>query len=263
MQMVQVPAGAARMAARMAVREVPCRRADAPHLVFAHGWGQSGAAMLGIAGGLSAFARSTVLDFPGFGASPPPPGEWGTADYADAMADWLRGLQPARRIWIGHSFGCRVGLQLAARHPALLHGMVLIAAAGLKRRRTRVERLRLWGRVRLFKAMKRFVRDEAALERLRRRFGSADYANAGPLRPILMKVLAEDLADVAPGVGCPTLLIYGSLDVDTPPEIGERLAALIPQASLTVLDGFTHNSILSDGQEQVKMEIMKFLRGLE
>ena len=55
------------------------------------------------------------------------------ADYADAFAEWLSTLPRARRIWIGHSFGCRVGLQLAARHPATVDGLFLIAAAGLPR----------------------------------------------------------------------------------------------------------------------------------
>src|SRR5205814_7524349 len=50
--------------------------------------------------------------FPGFGESPLPPTAWGTADYADAVAEWLGGLAPARCIWIGHSFGSRVGLRL-------------------------------------------------------------------------------------------------------------------------------------------------------
>src|SRR5207248_3158287 len=83
---------------------------------------------------------------PGFGASPPPPAVWGTADYADAMAEWIATLPAGRRVWIGHSFGCRVGLQLAARHPDSVHGIVLIAAAGLPPRRSPAARMRIAAR---------------------------------------------------------------------------------------------------------------------
>ena len=99
--------------------------------------------MLPLAQAMRRPARSILIDFPGFGASPMPPAPWGTADYADAMAEWLDGLPPARRIWVAHSFGCRVGLQLAARRPATLAGLFLIAAAGLPPQRSASAQARL------------------------------------------------------------------------------------------------------------------------
>ena len=51
--------------------------------------------------------RVTRCYFPGFGASPRPTKDWGTADYADYCAAFLNTLPAARRLWIGHSFGCR------------------------------------------------------------------------------------------------------------------------------------------------------------
>lgn len=234
----------------------------ATHFVWAHGWGQSGAAFRPFAESFARLGASTVLDFPGFGRSPVPPAAWGTADYADAVAGWLRTLPPARRIWVGHSFGCRVGVQIAARHPGLLSGMVLIAAAGLKCRRTPWQSLVLKARVYAFKAAKLFTPEGPARDRLRARFGSADYKNAGPMRAVFIKTISEDLTDVAPGVSCPTLLVYGREDRETPVEIGERLAKLIPAARLVVLDGYEHNDILTRGQHQAANEIRKFLECL-
>ena len=89
-------------------------------LIWAHGWGHTHQNLLPLAEAMRRGARSVLIDFPGFGASPLPPGAWGTADYADMVAEWLGGLPPARRVWIAHSFGCRVGLQLASRHPETL-----------------------------------------------------------------------------------------------------------------------------------------------
>jgi pimeloyl-ACP methyl ester carboxylesterase len=108
----------------------------APLLIWGHGWGHTHRALLPLAESLRRVAPSALVDFPGFGESPIPPGPWGTEDYADAMAEWLAGLGTTRRVWIGHSFGSRVGLQLAARHPELVQGLFLIAAAGLPRQRS-------------------------------------------------------------------------------------------------------------------------------
>src|SRR5947199_6674289 len=84
-----------------------------PLLIWGHGWGHTHAGLLPIAEAVQGIAPSLLVDFPGFGASPMPPAAWGTADYADAVAEWLAGLPAKRRVWIGHSFGSRVGLRLA------------------------------------------------------------------------------------------------------------------------------------------------------
>lgn len=230
-------------------------------LIWGHGWGQSGADLLPLADALAPYFPSAVLDFPGFGESPAPPLTWGTADYADAVAAWFATLPPRRRIWVGHSFGCRVALQLASRHPELLAGMVLVAAAGLRRRRRATQRIKLALRIRLFKMGRSLIPEGPRRERWIARFGSTDYQSAGVLRSILTRVINEDLSDVAKGVRCPALLIYGKNDQDTPPEIGERLASLIPKARLLVLDGFDHHSILVQGRHQVLQQIRSFVEG--
>ena len=79
-------------------------------LVWAHGWGQDRRALSPLAEALSGQGSHLLLDFPGFGESPPPPDAWDTAAYADATAEVLATRPPAAKtIWVGHSFGCRVG----------------------------------------------------------------------------------------------------------------------------------------------------------
>ncbi len=247
---------------RFAAFEIPATGQTTLHLIWGHGWGQSSAAFAPLAETLKPFASSTLIDFPGFGKSPLPPESWGTADYADAVAQWLRGRPPARLVWMGHSFGCRVGIQLAARHPQLLTGMVLIAAAGLPRQRTLFQTIRLFLRRTFFKTAKRFLPEGAPLEKLRQRMGSADYRSAGALRPVFNRVVSENLTDVARQVQCPTLLIYGNEDTETPPEMGQRLKTLIGGSELTLLDGFGHLNILNEGRHQVALRIRKFLQAL-
>ena len=236
--------------------------AGSVELIWAHGWGQTHEAMLPLAQAMRRSARSILIDFPGFGASPVPPAPWSTADYADAMAEWLAGLPPARRIWIAHSFGCRVGLQLAARHPETLDGLFLIAAAGLPPQRTPWGRARVAARRWGFRLARRFTREGPARDRLRARFGSADFRAAGPLRAILVKAVTEDLTAVARAVRVPAVLVFGDQDRETPPADGMRLHSLMPQSRLYVLRGFDHWSLLSDGRHLILQRLGELLEEL-
>ncbi len=205
-------------------------------------------------------APSILLDFPGFGASPLPLTAWGTAEYADAAAEWLsRNASGKRIVWIGHSFGGRVGIQLAARHPHLLSGMALIAAAGLPRQRSIAQRIGLAARRTLFKTARRVLPEGPRLEQLRRRMGSADYRNAGAMRHIFIKVVGEDLTPEARLVQCPALLIYGRNDTETPPEMGERFHRLIAGSELAILEGYGHLDVLNEGRHQVALRLRRFL----
>jgi pimeloyl-ACP methyl ester carboxylesterase len=248
---------------RFAITHVGQEREGAIHVIWGHGWGQSSAALLPLAESLGRFAYSSLIDFPGFGNSPLPPQSWGTADYADAVAEWLKNTSRGSCVWVGHSFGGRVGIQLASRHPGLLSGMVLIAGAGLPRRRSLREQLRVLCRRYAFKAAKLVVAEGPRLEMLRARFGSSDYRAAGALRPIFTRVVNEDLTTVARTVQCPVLLLYGDMDRDTPPEIGERLHRALPNSKLIVLQGFDHHTILLEGRHQVLRQVLGFLEGIQ
>jgi pimeloyl-ACP methyl ester carboxylesterase len=235
---------------------------SAPELVWAHGWGHSRASLLPLAEAMRPRADSLLVDLPGFGASPLPPGPWGTEDYADAMAAWLASLPARRRVWIGHSFGCRVGVQLAARHPQAVSALVLIAAAGLPPQRSLATRLRRWPRRLAFRTLRAMTPEGPARDRLRERFGSSDYRNAGAMRPVLVKAVSEDLSEPARRIRLPVVLIHGDGDIESAPEIAERFHALIPGSRLHVLRGFDHLSIIDDGRHQVTHLIGELLETL-
>jgi pimeloyl-ACP methyl ester carboxylesterase len=236
--------------------------AEAPELIWAHGWGHSHAALAPLAEALRQRADSWLVDLPGFGASPIPLGAWGTDDYADAMAEWLAGLPARRRVWVGHSFGCRVGLQLAARHPNSVDALFLIAAAGLPPRRSLWQLARRAPRRLAFKLARAATPEGPARDRLRERYGSSDYRAAGAMRPVLVKAVNEDLSEVARAVRCPVVLVHGESDSESPPEIATRLHALIPGSRLHLLRGFDHWTILSEGRHQVTHRLGELLESL-
>lgn len=237
--------------------------AEAPlTFLWAHGWGQSHAAFRPLAQSFATRWRHILVDLPGFGESPLPPADWGTADYAAFLAAFLETI-PGRKLWVGHSFGCRVGLQLAARHPAAVAGLFLIAAAGLKRKLPLKTNLYRTLRTRAFKTLKAGIPLGVKAEWLYRTFGSADYRNAGPLRPVFVRTVNEDLSAIAQRIVTPTHFVYGAKDAETPPEFGARFRSLVPGSVLSILPELDHYTVLNEGRHRVAALLADFAQTVE
>ncbi len=73
-----------------------------------------------------------LIDLPGFGQSDLPPQVWGVEDYQRFVVAYLDDRHLDRVAVLGHSFGGRIGLVLAAEHPERVSKMVLADAAGLR-----------------------------------------------------------------------------------------------------------------------------------
>jgi pimeloyl-ACP methyl ester carboxylesterase len=59
------------------------------------------------------------------------------------------------------------------------------------------------------------------------RFGSKDYLSAGAMRGVLVRTVTEDLTESARQIACPTLLLWGTDDTETPPWLAERYQRLL------------------------------------
>jgi len=101
--------------------------ADAPRVVCLHGITGRGAGWHRLAGGCLGDYRVTAPDLIGHGASPYEP-PWSITEHLDALVATL-GTEPS--TWIGHSYGGRLALELAARRPALVERLVLLDPAML------------------------------------------------------------------------------------------------------------------------------------
>jgi len=231
-----------------------------PLILWAHGWGHTHANFAPLITPLEPHANHIALDFPGFGASPPPPESWDTKDYADAIAAWMTENQIPPVIWIGHSFGCRVGTQIAAHHPECIDSMIFISGAGLKKKRPPLKKLYFYLRIRLYKLLKKLIPEGGFKSKLMAKFGSADYKKAGPMRTVFIRVVNEDLSETAKTIQCPVALVYGTEDHETPPEFGERYSKLIKNSELFLLDRQDHYSVLQNGRHQVIKIIDAFIK---
>lgn len=234
---------------------------NAQPIIWAHGWGQSRQSFSALMQPFTQNGHHYALDFPGFGESPEPPDAWGTEDYADFTAQMIKKKIGKPVLWVGHSFGCRVGLQIAARYPELVSGLCLIAGAGLPRKRPLLKRLYFKTRILTYKALKKLsLINLVSKAWLIEKFGSADYRNtSGIMRQTFVKVVNENLSEQARNINCPTILVYGENDSETPPEIGERLNKLIKGSEMVHLGGQDHYSVLAEGRHQVAPILKKLI----
>jgi pimeloyl-ACP methyl ester carboxylesterase len=197
---------------------------------------------------LSDSFRVIAIDLPGFGGSPVPTEVWGTADYARFVEDVLGSLGIDRAHFVAHSFGAKTSLYLAATRAAVVDKLVLVGSSGLRtapNMKTRVRRALSKGA----KASGKLGPPGRALRDMAyRRLASQDYRDAGPLRPIFVKVVNEDLADLLPSVASPTLLVWGSDDDAVPVAHARKMEAAIPDAGLVVFEGAGHFAYLDDPQ---------------
>lgn len=234
-------------------------------VVFGHGWGRDHQDFIPVAELLGDAAKSILLDFPGFGKSPRPQAAWDTRDYARATREMLETeLGVTRFIWVGHSFGGRVGLRLAQMADSPVAHLFVVAGAGVPRQVPLARRARGKWRGWAFKRRKAAARTEQELIALEREFGSADYVesrNSG-LRDIFIKTVQEDQTGELGAIRCPTTLIYGERDTETPPEIGKRLHGLIAQSTYLECPEFDHLTILSRGRHQLTLMLRETLREL-
>ena len=181
---------------------------------------------------------AVALDLPGFGATPPPPEVWGSDDYAAAITPVLAELQvPA--VVVGHSFGGRVALHLAAAQPGLVRALVLTGVPFLRKpagsRRPPL-------RYRVGRSLHRFgLVGESRMESLRRRYGSPDYrAATGVMRQVLVRTVNETYEEQLRAVTCPVELVRADDDTEAPLAVAEAAAGLLARPRLTVCPGAGH-----------------------
>jgi pimeloyl-ACP methyl ester carboxylesterase len=214
---------------------VGSRDAD-PRVVALHGWARTRADLLPVLDGLDGLA----LDLPGFGASPPPPRPWGSRDYAELLAP-LVAAAPQPLVLVGHSFGGRVAVQLAALQPDRLAGLVLTGTPNLVRLPGAASARPPLGYRLARAAHRRGLLSEARMERLRRSHGSADYrAASGVMRDVLVTVVNEDYAQLLPRIEAPVTLVWAEHDTAAPLAPAQAAAALLPRAQLHVVAGAGH-----------------------
>lgn len=196
-------------------------------VLYLHGWGASSEAFRPVIR-LLPFCRNIAVDFDGFGNSPAPPAEgYSVFDYADSLARFMRENNIVKATVVAHSFGCRVGMVLAANYPELVDGLLLFAPAGLRR-----FSLKRWCKIRFYKLKKRLHRSGL------KPCGSADYqASPDCLKSTFVKVVNQDLSAYARKIRCNSLIVAAKADTAVPLRDAKRLHRLIVGSFLAEVEG--------------------------
>lgn len=208
-----------------------------PAILALHGWGRDRHDVLPALQGREVIA----VDLPGFGAAPPPPSPWGAREYAESIASLVVEIGGGPYVVVGHSFGGRVGVCLAADNSDLVAGLVL-AGVPLLGRSTGRGRPPL--RYRVVRAARRMgLVSEARLDAARRRYGSADYnAASGVMRGVLVRVVDEDYRDDLRRVECPVAFCWGENDTAAPPAVAREAAGIASRVALVdIVEGAGHD----------------------
>jgi pimeloyl-ACP methyl ester carboxylesterase len=214
-------------------------RGTGPAVIVLHGWGGRIESMAPVLTCLED-VRTVALDLPGFGRSPLPPETWGTSSYAEFVREAMDRLGIDKAHFVGHSYGAKTALFLAATQPRSVGRLVLVSSSGLRSApsaKTRAKRA-------VSKAGRLAGRMGPPGQKLRRalysRIASQDYQDAGALRPTLVKVVNEDLKDLLPRIEAPTLLVWGTKDDSVPQAHARMMEKLIPDAGLVLFEGAGH-----------------------
>ena len=204
-----------------------------PWVLALHGWRRDHHDFDATLEGLDALA----LDLPGFGATPPPDAGWGAGEYAAAVEPVLDELA-GPVVVLGHSFGGRVAVHLAARRPDDVAALVLTGVPLIRRQGTGRPALSF----RVARALnKRGIVSDARMDALREKHGSPDYRAAkGVMREVFVRVVNESYEEQLRALRCPVELVWGDDDTEAPITQAEQATAIVPDATLTRLAGAGH-----------------------
>ena len=219
-------------------------------VVILQGWGTDLGVYDSVASSINEKYRVVQFDLPGFGGSDEPREAWNVDAFADFFCKFMEALEIRKAILIGHSYGGRVIIKLAAREslPFEIDRIVLIDSAGVLPKRSFSQKMK----IRRYKILKKILNLKLVyflfpelIDDWRSRQGSADYRNATPMmRNCLVMAVNEDLTPLLPKIKQETLLIWGDKDTATPIGDAKIMDEMIPNSGLAVIPGTGHFSFL-------------------
>ncbi|MDI6883016.1 MAG: alpha/beta hydrolase [Patescibacteria group bacterium] len=188
-----------------------------------------------------------VPNLPGFKPETELNKPWNLDDYIE----WLKNFSQDRKSFflLGHSFGGRIAIKFAAKHPKRLKGLILVSAAGIKPKKT------LWlflisiiakiGNKFSFLPFFSFFRKLFYKFLVRKK----DYFEVkGTIKETFKKVVKEDLTPYLSKIQTPTLIIWGKNDKITPLKDALLMAEKIKNSKLEILENIGHTPHLENPQ---------------
>lgn len=222
-------------------------------LVFLHGWGVDSQLWFKIAPVLINKNYSLYfLDLPGFGQSQVPNTTYGVDDYKKIVYEFVKKLELKNINLIGHSFGGRITIKMAAENPNFLQKVVLVDSAGIYHH-SQVKTLKL-----LIASIIRPLFQFSFMQLFRRKIyqitDSEEYLAIPALSKTFSHIVSEDLTSYLFQIKLPTLIIWGDKDHNEASTINDAqlMKKSIKNSKLEILKEAGHFSFLDQPKEFVK-----------
>ncbi|MFH1401928.1 MAG: alpha/beta hydrolase [Parcubacteria group bacterium] len=215
-------------------------------LLILHGWGGSSDSWLRVQSILTKKGFKVIVpDLPGFGKSLTPPSPWGVKNYTDFVLKFVEEINLEDFFLLGHSFGGRISVRLAAEHPEKIKGLILCDSAGIKPKMNLKTFLIFWlakiGNI-IF-TPKHLARFRDGIRSVFYSFlRNKDYVKAkGTMKETIKKVLAEDLSQDLPKIKVKTLIVWGEADKMVPLRYGRIFNEKIADSELKIIPKIGHS----------------------
>ena len=195
------------------------------------------------------------VDLPGHGNSEGP-----SLKSIEEISDWVKSimnvLSVKKLIIIGHSQGCLVGIDFAARYPKLTNCLVLVAGSYKMPVNQDLIDYAEAGDEKAVLLMMKWGYE-----------GSKAFIGGNPVKKIInssreiREVLAVDLnacnnykdgKQSLEKINCPTLCIFGDLDKMVPLEVGNKMSSMIKNSEKKVINNCGHMIIFEKAFEMRK-----------
>ncbi len=235
-----------------------------PTILILHGWGRGSDSYSQVMESIAKEGYSVVVpDLPGFGKSEPPKEAWGVDKYAQFAFQFSQKLSLTKFYLLGHSFGGQVAFKFAIEHPDRLAGLILCAAAVVRRKPDFKKRMihfvsNMGSMVFSFWPFSMF--STIAGRAFYRILGSGDWRySKGIMKYVRQKVVRQDLSALTSHVTVPTLIVWGDQDKATPIQDAYTLKDAIPRSSLKVIPGIGHR-VHQEAPDIFIESVVQFLR---
>lgn len=237
-----------------------------PAILLLHGWGSSSDSWIEVQEALSKEGYFVVCpDLPGFGKSDLPKFPYSVSDYQKIIIEFAKNIfsdSSSDLILLGHSFGGRISIKIAAEKSLNIKKLILCNPAGIKVKPSIKSQIiiliaslgDLIFSIKPFKKLKHSARNFFYFFIKRR-----DYAKSkGIMKKTIKKILNEDLSSILDKIESETLLLWGEKDKIIPLKCSRIFKEKIKNSHLEVIPKVGHSPHLESPLILVK-KIIYFL----
>jgi pimeloyl-ACP methyl ester carboxylesterase len=229
-------------------------------VLFLHGWADEGSSFKEFTHPLADRYRCILIDLPGFGSSETPSEALEMADFSDTISKFLDKIRVKPYAIIGHSNGGAIAVNAVSSGKAKPKKLILLASSGIRsgqKVKKRVYKIMAKPANAALKILPAHKRDKLK-KSIYGKIGS-DYLIVEKMKETFKNIVSYDISSDAGRLKLPTLLIYGSSDTSTPPEMGNELHNLIQDSRLKIIGGAGH-FVHQDKSREVAEYIEDFLK---